>query len=108
MCHKSLKINRFSLAVSAIHYSISSGDADSHFYIDRLSGKIFTNDGNLDHEQNTAYLLSVTAETENPPVFGKAQVCKKLNDHYSSLHSRGLSWDKGHVQCQNMFNFVIV
>ncbi|XP_069131399.1 protein dachsous-like [Argopecten irradians] len=64
----------------AIHYSISSGDVDNHFYIDRLSGKIFTNDDQLDHEQTTSFLITVMAETDSPPVFGKTQVNISVED----------------------------
>jgi len=61
-----------------IRYSITSGDINGYFYIDQISGWIYTN-SSLDREIKAFVLLNVMAETDTPPVFGKAQVNNKLN-----------------------------
>uniref|UniRef100_A0A336LSR0 CSON015170 protein n=1 Tax=Culicoides sonorensis TaxID=179676 RepID=A0A336LSR0_CULSO len=64
---------------SDIRYSIYSGDPDSYFSIDPLSGYIRVANP-LDHETKPQVLLNIQATSGDPPAYGHTQVYIDIED----------------------------
>lgn len=77
---------------SDIRYSIYSGDPDSYFSIDPLSGFIRVANP-LDHETKPQVLLNIQATSGDPPAYGHTQVnidIEDVNDNPPEFESNSI------------------